>query len=265
MQTIDGNLYDYPAYYDLVFGSDWSAEFRFLQACFASYGPPTVRRVFEPACGTGRLLYRLGRLGYVVSGLDLNPRAVEYCNARLRRYELPASVFVGDMADFRLRGRVDAAFNLINSFRHLPTDRAAQAHLRCVAQSLRPGGIYILGLHLTPTKGTPMDEERWSARRGNLCANTRLRTTERDLRGRRERCTMWLDVYTPTRSFRLRDELVFRTYTRRQFTELLVKVEELQVIQTFDFSYDADCPTEVGDTTEDVVWVLRKRGRSGNK
>ena len=23
MKTIDGNLYDYPAYYDLIFGSDW--------------------------------------------------------------------------------------------------------------------------------------------------------------------------------------------------------------------------------------------------
>jgi hypothetical protein len=28
------NLYDYPRYYDLVFGSDWKAEFDFLTAAF---------------------------------------------------------------------------------------------------------------------------------------------------------------------------------------------------------------------------------------
>ena len=264
MKTIDDNLYDYPAYYDLIFGSDWSAELNFLRQCFSRYGQGTIQRLFEPACGTGRLLYRLGRLGYDVSGLDLNP-AVAYCNARLRRNRLPASVFVGDMADFRLPRRVDAAFNMINSFRHLPTDKSAQSHLRCVAHSLRPGGLYLLGLHLTPTAGSPMDEECWSARRGNLCVNTQLRTTERDLRARRERCTMLLDIYTPTRSWRIRDELVFRTYTRRQFGALLAKVENLEVLNTFDFSYDIDCPAEVENDTEDVVWVLQKRGKSGKR
>ena len=30
METIAGHLYDFPKYYDLIFGSDWAAEFNFL-------------------------------------------------------------------------------------------------------------------------------------------------------------------------------------------------------------------------------------------
>src|SRR5687768_7580680 len=125
------NLYDYPRYYDLVFGSDWKAEFDFLTAAFKHFVPFRVRRVFEPACGTGRLLFRLANAGYQVSGLDLNPRAVAYCNKRLSRRGYRESVFVGDMANFSLARRVDAAFNMINSFRHLLTEQQAAAHLKC--------------------------------------------------------------------------------------------------------------------------------------
>ena len=34
LETINGNLYDFPKYYDLVYGSDWKAEVDFLEACF---------------------------------------------------------------------------------------------------------------------------------------------------------------------------------------------------------------------------------------
>ena len=54
--------------------------------------------------------------------------------------------------------------NTINSFRHLPTEAAAVGHLESLAKAVRVGGIYALGLHLTPTKGEASDEESWSAR-----------------------------------------------------------------------------------------------------
>ena len=59
-ETLRGNLYDYPKYYDLVFGSDWKAEFDFLTGVFAEHADlgrrRGVRRLLEPACGPGRLL-----------------------------------------------------------------------------------------------------------------------------------------------------------------------------------------------------------------
>jgi SAM-dependent methyltransferase len=253
------NIYDYPRYYDLIFGSDWKAEFDFLSRCFERYAKGEVRRLFEPACGTGRLIYRFARAGYEASGLDLNERAVAFCNTRLKKYGLPASVFVGDMSDFALKKKVDAGFNTINSFRHLLTEKQAVGHLRCMAAALRKGGIYVLGFHLTPLVGTTTDEESWSARRGHLAVNTHMWTTGRDMKAREERCAMTFDIYTPTSHQQLADEIVFRTYTRKQLDELLKAVPELELIAVHDFAYRVEKETLIDDETEDVVLVLRKR------
>ncbi len=259
MKSTTVDLYDYPRYYDLVFGSDWKAEFDFLLAVFDKHATGKVRRLFEPACGTGRLIFRLAQASYKVSGLDLNPRAVEYCNRRLSRHGLSTTAFVGDMARFHLPRPIDAAFNTINSFRHLLTEEAACSHLKCVAQSLRTGGIYVLGLHLAPTEGAPLDEERWSARRGHLAINTHLKTYDLDLRHRTERCRMVMDIYTPTQSRQLVDDLVFRTYSAPQLRWLLDGVPQLQLVAAYDFRYRLDAPIEIAAATQDVVLILQKR------
>lgn len=253
------NIYDYPRYYDLVFGSDWKAEFDFLTACFEEYVKGGAQRLFEPACGTGRLVYRLAKAGYDVGGLDLNPRAIAFCNERLRKHGLPETTFVADMTDFQLKRKVDAAFNTINSFRHLLTEKQATNHLKCIAAALRKGGIYVLGFHLTPSVGDTTDEESWSARRGQLCVNTHMQTTSRDLVAREERCAMTFDVYTPTGHQRLEDEIVFRIYTRKHVEQLLRRVPELELIAVHDFAYDLDYETEIDDRTEDIVLILRKK------
>ncbi|MEM6656160.1 MAG: class I SAM-dependent methyltransferase [Planctomycetota bacterium] len=260
METIESNLYDHPKYYDLIFGSDWKAEYDFLEGVFDRYATGRVRRLFEPACGTGRLLMRFGKAGYEIGGNDLNPKAVRFCNARLRRHKLPEVATVGDMCDFRLKRKADAMFNTINSFRHVPTQAAAEAHLRCVADGLRKGGVYALGLHLTPTRGEPMaDEESWSARRGDLSVLSHMWSIKVDRRRRVEEVGMRFDVYTPSNQFRLENRVDFRTYTARQMDDLIKSVPTLEVADTFDFAYNLDEPLEIDGETEDVVYILRKK------
>ncbi len=259
MEVIRGNVYDYPKYYDVLFGSDCQAEFDFVTACFARYARRPVRRLFEPACGTGRLLAKFAKAGYEASGIDLNRKAVEYCNARLVRHGFAPTAAVGDMSDFRLKCKVDAAFSTINSFRHLQSEEQAQGHLECVARALAKGGIYALGFHLTPRGESLCDEESWSSRRGHLSVLSRMWSMEVDRRRRQERVGFVLDVYTPTRQFRLKDEFLFRTYSVAQFRRLLERVPQLETVETYDFAYAMDQPIRVTDETEDVVYVLRKR------
>ena len=259
MEIIRGSLYDYPAYYDLLFGFDWKAEVRFLAAVWEKHARKPVKRLFEPACGTGRLLFRLAKRGYEPAGLDLNPKAVAYCNRRLQRHGLTSdAVWVDDMADFHSRRKYDAGFNLINSFRHLLTQEQAEAHLRCMADVLVADGVYCLGVHLTPTECQPMEYEEWSARRGQLAARSRMTTTTRDLKQRREEFDLELDVFTPTRQFRICDHLIFRTYTVAQFDRLLASEPRFELVAAYDFGYDIDEPLELDGASEDVVYVLRK-------
>ncbi len=266
IEIVEGSIYDWPKYYDIIYGSDWQAESEFINACLREFGPPRRARsrgwrLFEPACGTGRLLYRLARQGHEVSGLDLNAAAVEFCNARLRKAGFRPTAIVGDMARFRLPVACDAAFNTLSSFRHLPNNALALSHLKCMAASLRKGGLYLLGLHLTPTDTRPDDSEFWSVRRGHLQANIVMELKKRDLNNRMEIFAVQLDVYTPTRQFRLLDELRFRTWTARQFHGLLKNVPSLEVAGTFDFAYDLESPVKIDGITQDVLYVLRKRKR----
>jgi SAM-dependent methyltransferase len=256
-EMLDGHLYDYPAYYDLIFGSDCAAELSFFEGCFEQLAGRTVRRLFEPACGTGRLLHRLARSGYTVAGNDLNPHAIAYCNARLQRAGLKPSARVGDMSDFRLRPKADAAFNTINSVRHLGSESAARMHLQCVADALARGGLYLLGLHLTPTRGPRDMGETWTARRGHLAIVSNLQSLS--IERRVEEFEMTFDVYTPTRHRRIAGILSYRTYTVRQIRQLVAAVPQFEWIESFDFAYDISRPIRVDAETEDIVLVLRKR------
>jgi len=258
MEQTDASLYDFPKYYDLLFGSDWKAEYDFLLACFDHYAKCEVQRIFEPACGTGRLLIKLGQAGYEVGGNDLNQKAVKYCNQRLKRAGLPESVQIGDMADFRLKRKVHAAFNMINSFRHLDSEQAAESHLKCIANALTKGGLYVLGLHLTPTQGERIESEEWTARRGHLQVNSVMWTKDLDLEQRNEKLGMHVDVYTPTKSLRIVDEMNYRTYTAEQFGKLLATCPELEIAGVHDFCYEIDVTSEVTASSEDLVFILRK-------
>ena len=102
-------------------------------------------------------------------------------------------------------------------------------------------------------------EEAWSARRGHLAVLSHMWSIAVDRRRRRERLGMTVDVYTPRRQFRLAEEMVFRTYTARQFARLLGRLARLELVETYNFAYNIDRPIQVDGQVEVVVYVLRKK------
>lgn len=256
--SLDGSIYDYPKYYDLIFGSDCQAEMDFLIEGFHAFADRQVKHLFEPACGTGRLMIRFAKLGYEVSGLDLNPKAIDFCNQRLARNDFPETAFVGDMCQFQLKSPCDAAFNTINSFRHLESHKQAHNHLAAMADAIAPGGLYFLGLHLSPMAGAMVEEESWTASRGSLTVKTDMWLVKRDLTKRYETYKMKYEVTTPSRHEVLEDQFNFRTYTVDEILELIQSEPRWEIAEVYDFAYDIEAPIELDDTTEDVVFVLRR-------
>ena len=163
------------------------------------------------------------------------------------------------MSDFRVPRRYDIAFNTINSFRHLSSELAARRHLQSMGAAIREGGLYLLGVHLTPTKVPASETESWSARRGHLAINTHMWTKARDPQKRVERFGIRFDVHRPTESFRIVDELVLRSYTPAQMNRLIRSSQCWETVETFSFAYDLDDPIVVDGTSEDVVYVLRRK------
>jgi hypothetical protein len=163
------------------------------------------------------------------------------------------------MSDFKTPKKYDLAFNTINSFRHLSTEAQSVGHLRAMGDVVRRGGLYLLGIHLTPTEAAPSETESWSARRGHLAVNTHMWTIERNRRKRVERFGIRFDIHTPSRAWRIEDVLVLRSYTMPQMQQLIDDSGCWQCVETYDFTYDADSPIVVDAGTEDVVYVLRRR------
>ncbi len=271
IRTVDESIYDHPKYYDLVFGADVAAETKFILACEQAYGSGKAGWYFEPACGTGRLLYALARRGLDVCGLDLNEKVVRFCNERLQRHSYRTAAIEADMCDFSRGdftgilpksrsqfGPVSVAFNTINSFRHVGSEAEARWHFECMAEIVRPGGIYLLGVHLTPTSVPPSETESWSARRGHLAINTHMWTIDRDKKKRLEQFGIRFDVHTPSGSFRINDVLRLRSYTPLQMQRLIAASGKWECVATHDFCYDIDEPVKVDAASEDVVYVLRR-------
>jgi SAM-dependent methyltransferase len=250
--------YDHPRLCNIAFRSETPLEADFIEAACRKYCGFAAKRLLEPGCGSGRLVVEMAGRGYRVTGFDLNRPSLDYLRRRLARRGLRADVFEADMADFRLSRPVDAAFCTVNTFRHLLSEQSARRHLKCIAQSLRPGGIYILGFHLLPMDASEEDIERWTERQGGTQVTVTLRVLATDRRRRIERLRLSLLARTRAKEVRLRDEFTFRMYTAAQFRRLLASVPSLELCDVYDFWYEIDNPLELNDDRADTVFVLRK-------
>ena len=257
-KILQASWYDYPRYYDIAFRSETRLESDFFEAAFKKYCPFHVRRVLEPACGTGRLVAEMARRGYRMTGLDLNEPSLEFLRQRLARQGRRASVLCADMADFRLPGPIDAAFCTFDGFRHLLDEQSARNHLQCVADHLRPGGIYILGFHLLPLDADEECTERWTERQRRTQVTVTLRVLETDRRRRIERLRVSLLARTGEKEVRLRHDFPFRMYTAAQFRRLLRSVPAFELCDVYDFWYEIDQTFPFDDELADAVFVLRK-------
>lgn len=258
-QPLPGSLYDYPRYYDLIFNDERAREVGFLTDCFALYAGRPVLRVYEPACGSGRLLVDLARRGLTVVGCDINAGAVSHLNRRLRRLGLPPTAAVADMCVVRVRPKVHAAFNLISSFQHLLTEAEAEAHLRAVASSLVRGGVYVLGSDLCPSGRRRRTSGVWTRSRGSLSITTTLRTRRVAWRRRLEVCRMRSLIRDGKTLKVIEEDLRFRTYTLRQVKRLFARVPEFEVVASYDLSYEVYSSERVDGDSRGAVFVLRRR------
>ena len=236
-------------------------EVAFFKEAFEHYSKRPVKRVFEPGCGGGRLVVAMAAEGYDVTGLDLSAPMANYASRQLKRRKLPGKVEVGDMTDFKYRPKFDAVHCTFNTFRHLMTTKEVNAHFRCVADSLAPGGLYILGYHLIPPDAEEAEIERYRASHGGTNVAVTLRVTEFDRRTRRE--DIKINVKATKRSGkveRIVSEFPLRLYDARQTKKMFKDIDDdFELLAVHDFDYDMDYTCKIDDELADAVFILRRR------
>ena len=163
-------IYDYPVYYDILFGWDRSKEAGFYHAAFERHGVRAGDRILEVACGTGQVARRLARRGWRVTGLDLKPGMLAFLQESAAREGLPIETLCSDMTTLSSEAKFGAAYNPMSSFRLLQTDDDAETHLRAMAAVLEPGGIYVLDMEFHDETQEPARNagEAWSMTRDKV-------------------------------------------------------------------------------------------------
>ncbi len=262
MQERELDWYETPLYYDIIFDTDTQIEADFLEEAYRRYGADgkKSRRLLEPACGSGRLVLELARRGWKVTGLDLSDGMLRFARRRLKQAGVSANLKKADMAnfDFPAANSFDLAHNLVSSFKYLLTEDDARSHLQCVARALRPGGLYVLGLHLSDYDDRDVGRERWKGERDGVFVDCVIEGDPPNRRRRRETVRSILTIRENGERFRARTEWTFRTYDDRQLAKLLRSVPEFEVAAIFDFHYRFDRPHTLDDDQLDTLLILRK-------
>lgn len=248
-----GGFYDHPAWYDLLHLAGTSEEIDHLETINHEFGRGGDRWL-EPACGAGRYLRVLARRGVRATGYDINERATEFARGRLARSGLRAEVILADMTTFVRERSFDFAFNTINTFRHLMTDRSALAHLRVTAKSLKPDGLYVVGVDLADYDLPIPEEEVWTARRGRLSIKHLMIADPPARPLRRERIINHITVSTPSQRREFQFAYNLRSYDFDEWNALIAK-SPFEIAATFSFAWK---PMRFGYGARDVNFVLRR-------
>ncbi|MFT7678527.1 MAG: SAM-dependent methyltransferase [Planctomycetota bacterium] len=253
--------YDTPLYYDLVFDEDTDLEADFLEAVAERYGrglAGTKRRILEPACGSGRLVEAMLDRGWRVTGTDLSQPMLDYTAERLASTGHKAKLLQANMAAPQPKGPFDLAHCLVSTFKYLLTAEDARSHLAGVAEVLAPGGLYVLGFHLSNYERENKERERWTAERDGIEVVCNIQGWPPDRRKRLEKIRSRLVVTEDGRTRRTETNWTFRTYSASQVRDLLAEVPAFEHVATYDFTYDMDAPLELRDDGFDTVLILRK-------
>ena len=254
--------YDTPLYYDIIFDADTVKETDFLEAVFHRHSPSRGRSVLELACGSGRLVRELASRGWRTAGFDLNPAMLAFARDRISTAGLDALLWEDHMETFTVpqKRRYDLVHCLVSTFKYLLTEADALACLDRVAAALKPGALFVLGLHLTDPGQTRPTHERWVASRDGIEVVCNTRTWPPDRRTRLEPMRSRLRVTRPDRRQESQEtRWQVRSYTAAQLRSLLKKCGAFTLLACHDFHHDPEETRPFDDSYSDLVLVLRRQ------
>jgi SAM-dependent methyltransferase len=107
--------------------------------------------VLDVACGPGRHAIELAKLGIEVTGVDFNAAVLEVAERRAEEQLVEVLFLRNDMRCLRFREEFDAAYCYWTSFGYFEDESHDYVAVRRIAESLRPGGKFLIDLHTVET------------------------------------------------------------------------------------------------------------------
>lgn len=134
--------FDHPEIWEKIRGEKVAKEISFIDFFLRQIH---AKNILDVGCGTGLHCYRLSRLGYQTTGVDLNQNMVNYAQANYKNCKF----MVGDMRDLtriNFSSSFEGIICLCTTFAYNTTTREIIVTLRNFNSLLNKGGLVILEL-----------------------------------------------------------------------------------------------------------------------
>lgn len=116
--------------------------------------------ILDIPCGAGRHSIEFARSGYHSTGIDFNPNAIKRAQERATEAGVAANFFVSDMREFSATQSFDGAVCFSGSFGYFDDDQNLRFASR-VAEALRPGGRFLIDLHVAESIFPKFSKRDW--------------------------------------------------------------------------------------------------------
>lgn len=259
--------YETPLYYDITFTEEYNrADVSYMLTMFSLHGRTGTTgplTIIEPACGTGRVIPGLCRAGHFVCGFDLGQSMLDYAADRMRREGVECFLWKDDMGSFELPEalagrRFDLASNYVSSFKYVTTEEGAHGHLVHMAKVMKPGGIYLVNLHLAEYDQKESEVEDWHFERDGVSVHATLTTGVPDPVTRLEPAHMLMRATEGGVTRQHETSWFFRTYSRQEVLDWVAKVPEWEIAAFYDLN-ETETQRSLQDKNRQINVVLRRK------
>lgn len=101
-------------------------------------------KILDAGCGLGRISVELAALGLDVTGVDIIQSELDAARESAQAEGVPLTLINHDLRTYHAQNQFDCAINLYTSFGYCATIEEDMQILRNIADSVRPGGTFIL-------------------------------------------------------------------------------------------------------------------------
>lgn len=150
--------------YDIAFGDRYfDEECDFLEWCLKKHSGLKAKDLknksfLEMASGPSRHAIEFAKRNWRSIALDNSEDMLGYARELAEKENVKIETVAKDMTKFKLRKPVTLAATMMESIAHITTNEQMISHLKSVADSLTPGGIYVI--EATHPNGFFPDEEK---------------------------------------------------------------------------------------------------------
>ncbi len=132
-------------YYDVAFNfKKVTEENQTILNVFRQHNELNPKSFLDIAAGPATNAIEMAKRGIMAFALDYSPEMVNYGIESADKSGVTLKFIQGDMRNFKLPQKVDLAAIFMDSTSYLITNDDVLSHLKSVAESLNPNGLYIL-------------------------------------------------------------------------------------------------------------------------